>query len=90
MNRLIAVEATVFAGVIASRSLSPVARPRLGSATSHRMLEPMEHMMASLPEASPPQLVISVLPRLRDQNDELIAVLREDNALLREHLQGPH
>jgi hypothetical protein len=45
----------------------------------------MEHMMASLPDNSPPKLVMSVLPRLRDQNDQIIAMLREQNALLREH-----
>jgi hypothetical protein len=50
----------------------------------------MEHMMASLPETSPPKLVMSVLPLLRDQNDQIIAMLREQNALLREHRQGPH
>jgi hypothetical protein len=46
----------------------------------------MEHMMASLPDNSPPKLVMSVLPRLRDQNDQIIAMLREQNALLRKHL----
>jgi hypothetical protein len=33
---------------------------------------------------------MSVLPRLRDQNEQIIAMLREQNALLREHLQAPH
>jgi hypothetical protein len=47
----------------------------------------MEHMMASLPESSPPKLVMSVLPRLRDQNDQIITMLREQNALLLQHLQ---
>jgi hypothetical protein len=50
----------------------------------------MEHVMASLPESSPPKLVMSVLPRLREQNDQIIAMLQEQNALLREHLQRPH
>ena len=90
MNRFIAVGVAVIGGVIAFRALSPAARGRLGSALSRRMLRHMEHMMASLAETSPPKLVMSVLPRLRDQNDQIIAMLREQNALLRERLQGPH
>ena len=89
MNRFIALGVALIGGVIAIR-LSPVTRRRLGSAINRRMLQHMEHMMASLPESSPPKLVMSVLPRLRDQNDEIIAMLQEQNALLREHLQRPH
>ena len=90
MNKLIALGAAVIGGVIAFRSLSPVTRRRLGAAISRRMLRHMEHMMASLPEGSPPKLVVSVLPRLRNQNDQIIAMLQEQSALLREHLQRPH
>lgn len=89
MNRFIALGAVVIGGVIAFR-LSQVPRRRLGAAISRRMLQHMEHMMASLPESSPPKLVMSVLPRLRDQNDQIIAMLQDQNALLREHLQRPH
>lgn len=87
MNKFIALGAAVVGGVIAFRALSRVPSRRLGAALSRRMLRHMEHMMASLPESSPPKLVMSVLPRLRDQNDQMIAMLREQNALLREHLQ---
>jgi hypothetical protein len=90
MNRLIALGAAVIGGVIAVRLLSRAPRGRLRSALSRRMLQHMEHMMASLPEGSPPKLVMSVLPRLRDQNDQIIAMLQEQNAFLREHLQRPH
>ena len=90
MNRFIAVGAALIGGAIAFQALSRVERGRLGSALSRRMLRHMEHMMASLPETSPPKLVMSVLPRLRDQNDQIIAMLREQDALLRERLQGPH
>jgi hypothetical protein len=41
-------------------------------------------MMASLPEGDPPKLVMTVLPRLQDQNDQIIAMLREQNELLRQ------
>ncbi|WP_136414550.1 hypothetical protein [Herbaspirillum sp. ST 5-3] len=90
MNRLIVLGAAVFGAVIAFRSLSTAPRRSLGSALSRRMLRHMEHMMASLPENSPPKLVMSVLPGLREQNEQIIAMLREQNALLREHLQRPH
>jgi hypothetical protein len=50
------------------------------------MLQRMEHMMASLPENSPPKLIVSVLPRLRDQNEQMIAMLRDQNELLRTQL----
>ena len=90
MNRFIVLGAVVIGGVVAFRSLSRVPRRRLGAILSRRMLRHMEHMMASLPDSSPPKLVMSVLPRLREQNDQIVAMLREQNALLREHLQGPH
>ena len=86
MNRFIALGAAVIGGVIAFRSLSRARRRRLGSVRGSRMLRHREHMMAILPDNSPPKLVMSVLPRLRDQNDQIIVMLREQNALLREHL----
>lgn len=90
MNRFIALGAAVIGGAIAYQALSTVPRRRLGSALSRRMVRHMERMMASLPDNSPPKLVMSVLPQLRDQNDRIIAMLQEQNALLREHLQKPH
>jgi hypothetical protein len=89
MNRYITVGAAVIGGLIAFR-LSEAPRRRLGAAISARILGHMEHMMTSLPQSSPPKLVMSVLPRLRDQNDQIIAMLQEQNALLREHLQRAH
>lgn len=43
----------------------------------------MERMMERMPPDSPPKLVMSILPRLREQNDEIVALLREQNELLR-------
>jgi hypothetical protein len=54
------------------------------------MLQRIEHVMASLPENSPPKMIVSVLPRLRDQNEQIIAMLRDQNELLREHLNAAH
>lgn len=90
MNRVIVLGAAVIGGLIAFRSRSTAPGRQLGSALSRRMLRHMEHMMASLPDSSPPKLVMSILPRLHEQNDEIIAMLREQNALLRDHLQRPH
>lgn len=89
MNRIAILGAALIGGALALNSLSAQPRRRLGSALSRRMLRHMERMMSSLPDSAPPKLVMSVLPQLRDQNDQIIAMLREQNALLREHLQRP-
>jgi hypothetical protein len=87
MSRFIALAAVVAVGVIAVRSLPRVPRRRLTAAVNRLMLRRMEHMMAGLPENSPPKLIMSVLPRLRDQNDQIIAMLRDQHELLRKHLE---
>ena len=89
MKRLITLGAAAIAGAMAFR-LSQGARQRLAADFHRRMLRHIEQMMASLPDSSPPKLVMSVLPRLRDQNDQIIAMLQQQIDLLREHLQRPH
>jgi hypothetical protein len=84
MKRLVAFGAILLGAVIAFQSLSRVPRRRLADTVRSRMLKRMERMMASLPEDSPPRLVMSVLPQLRDQNDQIIRMLAEQNELLRE------
>jgi hypothetical protein len=54
------------------------------------MLAGMEHMMASLPEGAPPKLIMSILPKLQAQNDQIITMLREQNELLREQQRNVH
>ncbi len=83
MNRLVLLGAATVGGLIAYRWLSPEKRRRLTDAVKHRMMKHMEKMMASLPEDAPPKLVKSILPRLRAQNDQIIALLQEQNKLLR-------
>jgi len=85
MNRSIALGVAALAGLVGLRLLSRPPRERL----KDRMLRRMEHMMESLPDSSPPKLVMTLLPRLRDQNEQIIEMLREQNALLRD-LQRPH
>lgn len=84
MKRLITLGAILLGGLIAFQSLSPSRRRRVAVAVRGRILKKMERIMASLPEDSPPKLVKSVLPRLRDQNDQIIRILNEQNELLRE------
>ena len=59
-----------------SGPLAEEPRRRLNAAIGRRVLQRMEWMMASLPEDSPPRLAMSVLPRLREQNDQIIAMSR--------------
>ncbi len=72
------------AGVAGFLCFSRGARGRVATAAGHWITGRMEHMMASLPEGAPPKLVMSILPRLREQNDQIIALLQEQNGLLRE------
>ena len=83
MNRLIILGAAVIGGVIALELSSEARRRGIAAALRRRMLRGMETMIASLPEDAPPRLVVTVLPRLRDQNDRIIALLQEQNELLR-------
>ena len=46
----------------------------------------MERFMEKLPEDSPPKVMMSSLRRMQEQNEELLALLREQNDLLRERL----
>jgi hypothetical protein len=89
MSKIIILGAALAGAVVAFRSLSTAPGRGLGSAFSRRMLRHMEHMIAALPENAPPKLVMSILPRLRDQNDQIVAMLEEQNALLRELIKEP-
>lgn len=84
MKTLIAFGAAAVAGTLAFRYLPQARRDRLTGAIRDRMLKGCEHMMASLPEEAPPKLIMSILPKLQAQNDLIIAMLREQNELLRQ------
>lgn len=83
MKRPIALATILVGGVITFQFLSPSRRHRLAAAIRSRIFKKMERMMAGLPEDSPPKLIRSVLPHLRDQNDQIIRLLEEQNELLR-------
>lgn len=72
------------AGIAAFLCLREESRERVGAPAKRWITGRLEHMMASLPENAPPKLVMSILPKLREQNDQIIALLREQNTLLRE------
>ena len=88
MRRLLALGALSAGGVIAVRKflLRQGARPseRPGTTMRQRM---MARMLEGMPSDSPPKLVMTILPRLQQQNDEIIALLRAQNDLLRSQSQ---
>jgi type II secretory pathway component PulJ len=84
MRALIALGVAAVGGVMAFRCLPQKSRQRLIAATQRWMAERVDRMMARLPENAPPKLVVSVLPKLQAQNDQIIALLREQNELLSE------
>jgi hypothetical protein len=71
-RKLLAIGAAIGGVIAAGRFLRSKGRGRI-----------MERMMERMPPDSPPKLVMSILPRLREQNDEIVALLREQNELLR-------
>lgn len=84
MKTTAALALVAIGGVIAFRVLPRQTRDRLTFSARNRMLKRMEHIMESLPDAAPPKLIMSILPKLKAQNDQIIALLQEQNELLRE------
>jgi hypothetical protein len=83
MGKLLALAAVVGGGLIAGRRLL-----RPGRGEGRRGLKAvrqgiMARMLEGMPPDSPPKLVMSILPRLQQQNDEIISLLRAQNELLR-------
>ena len=87
MRRLLALGAIAVGGVVVARRL----RPAEGSSPDRTTFKQrmIARMMEGLPPDSPPKLVMSILPRLREQNEEIIALLREQNELLRPRRREP-
>ena len=88
MKGLFALGAVALGAAVVYRYVPQQSRGRLRDAVGQRVMQRMERMMASLPEGAPPKLVMTVLPRLQDQNDQIIAMLREQNELLRKQLRA--
>lgn len=93
MTKLAALGVATVGGVIALRCIPHQSRHRMNRAIgdwmTKKMLSHMGRVMASLPEGAPPKLVMSVLPKLEVQNEKILALLREQNELLRQqHTTG--
>jgi len=69
------------AGFVGHKLSTQTGRTETGFAAMRNRM--MKRMMASMPEESPPKLVMSILPHLQAQNDEILALLKEQNDLLR-------
>jgi hypothetical protein len=89
MKTLSVLGVAAFGSVIAFRYLPRASRDRLTAPIKDRVTKACENMMASLPEEAPPKLIMSVLPKLQAQNDQIIALLHEQNELLREQQHAP-
>jgi hypothetical protein len=86
MKGLVTVGVVALAAVVAYRHWPRESRSGLKDVIGRWVMRRMEQMMASLPEDAPPKLVMSILPRLQAQNEEIIALLRNQNEFLRERL----
>lgn len=86
-TKLVALGVASIGGVIALHCIPQESRHRatraIGDWVTRKMLDHMGRMMASLPEGAPPKLVASILPKLQTQNEQIIAMLREQSELLR-------
>lgn len=83
---LLLVSGFLVGGAVASRFLSEKQREpmnRLAAKMRERLKSHMGRMLEKMPEDSPPRLVMSTLPRLAEQNDQILELLREQNALMR-------
>jgi hypothetical protein len=92
MKKLLFLVAILVGGaMVVRRVLPPEQREsisHLGETMGERMMERMmgrmERMMEEMPDDSPPKLVMSILPRVQEQNEQILALLREQNELLRQ------
>ena len=78
------------ATIAAFMCLPRESRERLRTPARRWLGRRLEHVLTNLPEDAPPRLIMSILPRLREQNDQIIALLREQNSLLRESRREVH
>ena len=80
MNRMLLLTPIALGGVFAARHLlTPDQRDNLSRLPATMMKQCMEHM----PEDFPPKVMTSGVRRLQSQNDEILALLREQHELLR-------
>ncbi len=83
MKKLLVLVAILLGGAYAARGLlTDERRERLAGVPATLI----ERCMEMMPEDSPPMVMMSSLRRLQEQNEELLALHKEQNELLRERL----
>ncbi len=84
MKKLLFLTATTFGAAVLIRRLVPAERrAQLREDLVQMPATMMEKCMDAMPEDSPPRVMTSGILRMQEQNDELVALLREQNKLLR-------
>ncbi len=84
MKKLLFLTATAFGTAVLIRRLVPgERRAQLREDLVQMPATMMEKCMDVMPEDSPPKVMTSGIRRMQEQNDELVALLREQNKLLR-------
>ena len=84
MKKLLFLIAITLGTAAAVRRLLPSERrTQLRESLAQMPATMMERCMESMPEDSPPKVMMSAMRRFEEQNDELLALLREQNKLLR-------
>ncbi len=90
MTKVFLLTAVLVGGSIVAVRLMPAERRERLSQRRERMMEQMRERMSSMiesmPEDSPPKVIMTGIRRMQEQNEELLALLREQNDLLRERL----
>ena len=83
MSRLLLTITIAGAALFVGHQLLAQSTPqRAGFVAMRRKM--MKRMMDAMPEDFPPKLVMSILPRLQEQNDQILAMLKEQTDLLRQ------
>ena len=82
MKPFLVIIAVAGTAVLVGQQLSAQNQPRRNgfAGMRHKM---MKRMMAAMPEDSPPKLIMSILPRLKEQSEQILALLEEQRDLLR-------
>ena len=84
MKKLLFLMAVVLSTAVVVRRLVPSERrTQLLESLTQMPMTMMERRMESMPEDSPPKVLMSTMRRFEEQNDEFVALLREQNKLLR-------
>ena len=87
MKKLVFLMAVVLStAVVVRRRVPSERRTQLRESLTQMPMTMMERCMEMMPEDSPPMVMMAGLRRIQEQNEELLALQREQNELLRERL----